>query len=160
MAACCYDAAAPRSSSGGCRVDLANPLGLTALHYAALRGRASTILLLLECGADRTLADRAGRTPLDWASARRWTAPRSAADRAPDEPASFEAALTTTGGVDRADELAVHVLRYSPETHGATALAADGGDRGVVALVMQGVDVNGFDDGGATPSSPPAATAG
>ena len=53
--------------------------------------------------------------------------------------------------MDRADELAVHVLRYAPETHGATALAADGDDRGVVALVMQGVDVNGFDDGGATP---------
>ncbi|KAH8052854.1 hypothetical protein JL722_9989 [Aureococcus anophagefferens] len=141
-----------RLRSGGCRVDLANPLGLTALHYAALRGRASTILLLLECGADRTLADRAGRTPLDWAERRAAmdSAAFRRADRAPDEPASFEAALTTTGGVDRADELAVHVLRYSPETHGA-ALAADGDDRGVVALVMQGVDVNGFDDGGATP---------
>ena len=156
MAACCYDAAAAARAllrSGGCRVDLANPLGLTALHYAALRGRASTILLLLECGADRTLADRAGRTALDWAERRAAmdSAAFRRADRAPDEPASFEAALTTTGGVDRADELAVHVLRYSPETHGATALAADGDDRGVVALVMQGVDVNGFDDGGATP---------
>jgi ankyrin repeat protein len=50
---------------GGARVDARDGVtGSTALHMAARRGNAVAAQALLECGADKSLRDRRGDTPL------------------------------------------------------------------------------------------------
>jgi ankyrin repeat protein len=44
-------------------------IGKTALHYAAAAGHTQVIALLLDHGADPTLKDNQGSTPLDLARA-------------------------------------------------------------------------------------------
>ena len=106
--------------------------GLTALHYAAIRGSASMLLALLGAGAERHARDRAFRTPLDWA--RR----RLALDA--DVPPGAWAA-------DLADGLAAPVLQFDPAVDDARQLASIGDEKGVVALLLQGVSLNGVDNG-------------
>ena len=73
--------------------------GLTALHYAAIRGSASMLLALLGAGAERHARDRAFRTPLDWAR-------RRLALDASVPPGAWAA--------DLADGLAAPVLQFDP----------------------------------------------
>lgn len=48
-------------------VDAENAMGIRAIHGAANRGSDDIIRFLVENGADITVADAEGRTPLDWA---------------------------------------------------------------------------------------------
>jgi ankyrin repeat protein len=53
---------------GGAHVNApVDPRGYTALHYAAQKGMAGKVALLLQRGADPTLRARNGKTPLDLA---------------------------------------------------------------------------------------------
>lgn len=49
----------------GAEVNAVGPGGRTALHYASRGGSAKLCELLLDAGADKTLLDEEGRTPLD-----------------------------------------------------------------------------------------------
>jgi hypothetical protein len=51
--------------SHGADVNATNAKGATPLHYAARFGQLGSARMLLELGADRTLRDRDGKTPLD-----------------------------------------------------------------------------------------------
>lgn len=52
----------------GAKVDRAHPAeGITPLHYAARKCDASMIRVLVDGGADITVGDARGKTPLDWA---------------------------------------------------------------------------------------------
>ncbi|KAJ8600375.1 hypothetical protein CTAYLR_000716 [Chrysophaeum taylorii] len=146
IAACAYDArraATALLDAPGIRVDLANPLGLTPLMYAAHRGSSTMLLMLLRAGASRRRADRSGRTALDWAQ-RRARADADALRRLSSKRSRQPTAKNETL-VDRADRLAVPLLRWDPTKHTAQQLSAEGQVDGVVALVKQGVDVNAID---------------
>ena len=143
IAAAAYDAhraATALIDTPGTRLDLANSLGLSPLHYAAFRGSSTLILALLRAGGDRHRRDRRGRTPLDWAR-RRAAADAETLRRASRQSASVDGDAT----MDRADRLAVPLLLYDPKRHTTMQCAAKGAVDGVVALVKQGVDVNAVD---------------
>jgi hypothetical protein len=53
----------------GAAVDAVGPRGRTALHYAAAGGHAQVVRVLLAHGADRSLRDESGATPLALAQA-------------------------------------------------------------------------------------------
>lgn len=147
IAACAYDsrrAATALLDAPGIRVDLANPNGLTPLMYAAHRGSSTMLLSLLRAGADRRRVDRRGRTAHDWAQRR---AQVDAQDRARRASSWTRPAANSSGVVDRADKLAVPLLKFDPVKHTVQQLSADGEVDGVVALVKQGVDVNALDRG-------------
>lgn len=55
----------------GTPVDSAEGNGWTALHAAAFSGQEEAVKLLLESGADATLKDKNGKTPLDLANAKK-----------------------------------------------------------------------------------------
>jgi cytohesin len=55
-----------RLLEAGAHVSVADDRGATALHYAA--GRPAAVSLLIDHGADPRAADLAGRTPLHWAA--------------------------------------------------------------------------------------------
>jgi len=135
IAACAYDAKEAAKlllDAPGIELDATNPYGLTALHYSAIRGSASMILALLAVGAERHARDRAFRTPLDWAQ-RRLALDASA------PPGAWAA--------DLADGLAAPVLRFDPARDDARRLASEGDEKGVVALLLQGIELNGVDNG-------------
>lgn len=143
VAACAYDAkraATALLDAPGVRVDLANPAGLTPLMYAAYRGSSTMLLSLLRAGASRARKDRLGRTALDWARYRA----RQDSD-ALRRAANARDVKVAGASVDRADKLAVPLLRWDPLKHTTQQLAAEGEVDGVVALVKQGVDVNALD---------------
>jgi hypothetical protein len=54
----------------GARVNLANDIGVTALHLAAGGQCEKTVELLLQNGADITLKNKSGETPLHWGAIR------------------------------------------------------------------------------------------
>jgi ankyrin repeat protein len=63
---------------GKAPLDHINNIGWTALMEAVVlgdggRAHTETVRLLVEAGADKSIADREGRTPLDHAEARRYT---------------------------------------------------------------------------------------
>lgn len=67
-----------RLIDGGAPLDHVNHLGWTALIEAVILGdggpdHIATVRALVEAGADRTIADRQGRTPLDHARSRGYT---------------------------------------------------------------------------------------
>ena len=102
------------------------------------------LLALLGAGAERHARDRAFRTPLDWAR-------RRLALDADVPPGNWAA--------DLADGLAAPVLQFDPAVDDARQLASIGDEKGVVALLLQGVSLNGVDNGsthGATISLRPA----
>ena len=47
--------------------DARDGVGMTRLHYAVANGEPEHVAILLEHGADQTIRDLSGRTPLDWA---------------------------------------------------------------------------------------------
>lgn len=47
---------------------LAHSPGMTLLHFAVDRGHVDMTKLLLQAGADRSIADKDGMTPLDYAT--------------------------------------------------------------------------------------------
>jgi len=51
----------------GAEIDAAGERGMTALHYAAMKGDVDAIRLLLGRGASPGIKDADGRTPFDWA---------------------------------------------------------------------------------------------
>ena len=57
----------PLLVAAGADVNAAASDGMTALHSAAADGRGPLVAALLDAGADATLADATGKTPLDWA---------------------------------------------------------------------------------------------
>src|SRR5262249_55195344 len=86
--------------AAGFPVDTTDSMGATALHHAAIRGRASLTRVLLDAGADISIRDdEHSSTPLGWAL--------FGADISKDADADYEAtvrALLEKGGRPRNDE--------------------------------------------------------
>ena len=53
--------------ASGAEIDAQDTTGKTPLHWAADRGNAALVTLLLSRGADPNAEDRIGKTPLQWA---------------------------------------------------------------------------------------------
>jgi len=141
IAAAAYDCAATADVLLRARnvdVDAANPLGQTPLMYAAMRGSADMLLRLLKAGATRGLCDRHGRTALAW-GVRRAKMDSETIKRAGAK------GMAPGSATDRADRLAVPLLRVDLGTHSTMGLAAAGDVDGVVALIKLGADVNASD---------------
>ncbi|NLE65828.1 MAG: hypothetical protein GX608_00210, partial [Lentisphaerae bacterium] len=49
-------------------VNLSDDLGLTALHFAAMKGQKSLVALLIAKGADINARDNNEQSPYDWAA--------------------------------------------------------------------------------------------
>lgn len=125
-----------------------DPIGRTALHWAARGGYEDVVKLLLEHGADPNAATQDGRTPLHWAAKHGHTAVmRELLIRAADAGSqTVDGRTALHWAASRGHEIAVRMLLFQEKVdanvkaqNGWTALhwAATSGNRAGVSLSLQ-----------------------
>jgi ankyrin repeat protein len=147
-------------------INSVDTLGATPLHWAAFKGHAVITAFLLENGADATVRNRAGKTPLDlaliqqpyWFASGRWNAvianlQRPEWQRPPGSTVVMAARQGDMVVLRRLLRANPALLRVTDPASGGTLLhaaVAAGSMDAVSFLMVQGVDPAALDAGGKT----------